>query len=103
MITEKDNKCPNCGSPYLIRYDRVWRIIINEYGIKNKIRIDRYQCKTCGTTHRLLLDYMFPYKQYRKDIILGVVEGTITSYAIEFEDYPSDKTKRRWVTEFHSG
>lgn len=38
-----------------------------------------------------------------KDIILGVVEGTITSYAIEFEDYPSDKTKRRWVTEFHSG
>lgn len=37
--------------------------------------------------HRELPDFIFPYKQYEAEIIIGVLEGFITCETLGFEDY----------------
>jgi hypothetical protein len=43
-----------------------------------------------------LPDFIFPYKQYEADIIIGVIEGLITCDTLGFEDYPCEMTMIRW-------
>ena len=77
-------------------YDRVDRIVIRKYGIKEKTKIVRFRCDNCAVTLRELPDWLLPFKHYDKNIIVGVVEGLITSDTIGFEDFPCEITMKRW-------
>lgn len=95
MISNNESICPKCGGE-LKYYDSVKRIVRTKYGCKSKVNIRRFQCKRCGSTHRELPDFIFPYKQYEADIIIGVIEGLITCETLGFEDYPCEITMFRW-------
>lgn len=95
MISNNESICPKCGGR-LKYYDSVDRIVRTKYGCKNKVKIRRFRCYKCRTMHRELPDFIFPYKQYEADIIIGVFEGLITCETIGFEDYPCEMTMLRW-------
>lgn len=92
---ERKPICSICGEP-LKYYDSVSRIVRTKARQTRKIKIPRYQCRTCGYIHRNLPDYIFPYKQYEAEVIVGVLEGLITSNTIGYEDYPCEMTMLRW-------
>ena len=87
--------CPYCGGS-MRQYDKVDRIVIRKYGVKEKTKIVRYRCEKCVVTLRELPNWLLPYKHYDKYIILGVVEGLINSATLGFEDYPCEVTMKRW-------
>ena len=95
MSAEKQLICPNCGaiSKY---YDKVSRIVRSRNRETKWIRVKRFRCPVCSCIHRDLPDYIFPYKQYESEVIIGVVEGLITCETVGFEDYPCEMTMSRW-------
>lgn len=95
MISVNESSCPICGGN-LKYYDTVRRIVRTKARITKKAYIRRFSCQQCGHMHRELPDYIFPYKQYEAEIIVGVVEGLITSSTLGFEDYPCEMTMKRW-------
>lgn len=98
MIFANVDVCPICGGS-LKYYDEVMRLIKGKDGRKQTTRIKRYKCKSCCHVHRRLPDYIFPFKQYDANIIIGVVENLITSETLGFEDYPCGLTMKRWRTQ----
>ncbi len=58
--------------------------------------ISRYHCEPCNHTFRVLPDSLAPFKHYNVDIIMKAVDGKITSDDLEYENYPCEKTMRRW-------
>lgn len=62
--------------------------------------ISRYRCAACNCVLRLIPDFLAPYKHYNVDIIMGVIEGKITSDILEYEDYPCENTMLRWLQWF---
>lgn len=88
--------CKHCGGS-MKPYDRVKRVLKIKGGHKHHIWIKRYRCSNCGKIHRMLPDYILPYKQYDAEIIKGVLEGLITTDTLGYEDYPCDKTMERWI------
>ena len=95
MISDSKSTCPKCGGQ-LKYYDTVKRIVRTKYGVKNKVDIRRFRCQKCSAMHRELPDFIFPYKQYEAEIIIGVLEGFITCETLGFEDYPCEMTMIRW-------
>lgn len=95
MISSNDSNCPKCGGQ-LKYYDSVKRLVRTKYGHKKKLIIRRLRCSKCRSIHRELPDFIFPYKQYEADIIIGVIEGLITCETLGFEDYPCEMTMIRW-------
>ena len=95
MIRRNQSMCPKCGGQ-LKRYDHVKRIVRTKYGKKKKVPLQRFRCAGCSTIHRELPEFIFPYKQYEADIIVGVLEGFITSDTLGFEDHPCEMTMIRW-------
>jgi len=95
MINNNESTCPKCGGQ-LKYYDSVKRIVRAKYGHKKKVDIKRFRCCKCHSIHRELPDFIFPYKQYEADIIIGVIEGLITCDTLGFEDYPCEMTMIRW-------
>ena len=77
-------------------YDTVQRILKSEYGRKSTVSVKRYKCFDCGSIKRDLPSTIEPFKQYERRIIVGVLNGSITSDLIEFEDYPCEMTMKRW-------
>ena len=88
--------CPDCLGE-LKYYDSVRRIVRTKYGKTNFVLIRRMRCDECNKFHREIPEFIFPYKHYEKEIIIGVVEGLITYNTIGFEDYPSELTMSRWI------
>jgi hypothetical protein len=88
--------CPKCGKE-MIFYDHVPRIMKVEYGVTKKIIIEREWCKSCKIFRRDLPDYILPFKHYRKDIVKGFMNGTLSQSDVKFEDYPSQSTINEWV------
>lgn len=95
MILESETMCPTCGDS-LKYYDRVKRIVRTKRRQTQRVVIRRLRCQKCKTIHRALPEFIFPYKQYEKEVILGVLEGLITSEVLGFEDYPAEITMDRW-------
>lgn len=95
MISNNELKCPKCGGN-LKYYDSVKRIVRTKGRFTKKVIIRRMRCVCCGSLHRELPDFMLPYKQYEADVVLGVVEGLISSDTLGFEDYPCEMTMVRW-------
>ena len=58
------------------------------------------KCPRCKKLHRELPDILAPYKHYHLDIIMGMLEGTLTKGEDEYEDYPCEKTVERWEAWF---
>ena len=95
MVTNNDSICPNCGGD-LKYYDSVRRSVRTKWRDRKWVKIRRLRCSDCGGLHRELPDYIFPYKHYEVEIIMGVLEGFITSETLGYEDYPCEVTMIRW-------
>lgn len=94
MVEENTDICPKCGGK-LVFYDAVPRVVKEEYGRKTVIKIKRKRCLTCGAYHRVMAD-IYPYKLYRRRIIVGILSGAISREERMYEDYPCDLTVMRW-------
>lgn len=95
MISNNESVCPCCGGQ-LKYYDTVKRIVRTKRRATSNVKIRRFRCSNCKSIHRELPDFIFPYKQYEAEVILGVLEGFITSETLGFEDYPCEMTMLRW-------
>jgi len=98
MVSNNESTCPYCGES-LKYYDRVKRIVRTKGRITKHIKIRRFRCQGCCTIHREIPDFIFPYKQYESEIIIGVLEGIITYESLEYEDYPCEMTMMRWKSQ----
>ncbi|MBQ8132900.1 MAG: hypothetical protein IJ192_00570 [Clostridia bacterium] len=98
MISKNENECPKCNGT-LKHYDTVKRIVRTKGRKTKRVNIKRLKCIVCGSVHREIPDYIFPYKQYEAELINGVLEGYITSDTLGYEDYPCEMTMNRWVSE----
>lgn len=65
-------------------------------GEKEWFEIERWHCPKCGKLHRVLPDFLAPYKHYDVDIITGTLDGTVTPDKKAFEDNPCETTMERW-------
>ena len=95
MIFGESIICPSCGQD-MRYYDSVKRTVKGRANSKRVIKIKRYRCHICSRVHRQLPNYIFPYKQYDSEIIIGVIENLITCETFGFEDYPCELTMIRW-------
>ena len=96
MITDNISICPDCGGT-LKHYDRTRRIVRTTGGKTKEIKIRRFKCVECRKIHRELPDSIFPYKQYEREIITGVLNGYISPNTLGYEDYPCETTMIRWI------
>lgn len=97
MVNHKESICPGCSGS-LKYYDSVQRIVRTMDRKTRHVRIRRFRCVNCGHVHRLLPNYLLPYKQYEKDIVLAILGGFITCETLGYEDYPCEMTMNRWKT-----
>ncbi len=96
MISDNTFVCPKCNSE-LKYYDSVQRVVRTKDRETNWVNIRRLRCVKCGSVHRELPGYIFPYKQYEAEVITGVLDGIITCETIGYEDYPCEATMTRWI------
>lgn len=96
MVALNDSFCPNCGG-YLKYYDSVYRIVRTRKRITKKILLRRMRCLSCYKIHRELTNDILPFKQYEKEVVIGVIEGLIDSSTYGFEDYPCESTIYIWT------
>lgn len=99
MVSEGECTCPRCGGE-LKHNGRVKRIVRTKGSEVRWINVRRLVCLGCGCIHRELPDYLFSYKHYVSETIIGVVKGEITAYDLEYEDYPCEGTMKGWKLEF---
>jgi len=95
VITKKTDICPDCGGA-LKKYDKVKRSVRYQEGQVEHITIQRYKCSNCGHVHRLIPHYVYPNKQYNKQLIDCVSNGYVSNDILGLEDYPCDMTIKRW-------
>lgn len=98
MVKKENDICPKCGGQLQSR-GSVKRLVRYKNGEKILVKVKRYSCKDCKSWHRVLPNYLIPYKHYPKEVIKGFVEGTLTNDILEFEDYPVDITVKRWKSQ----
>lgn len=98
MVRSGETVCPKCGGR-LRRYGNVWRIVRTKRRDTRWVQIRRLRCEKCHGIHRALPAFIFPYKQYEAEVIIGVLEGFITSTTLGFEDYPCEMTMTRWLAQ----
>ena len=67
-----------------------------EGGLIKVLRIRRLYCPCCHVLHNELPDCLSPYKQYATEVIEGALEGIVTPFDTESEDYPSTDSIKRW-------
>ena len=96
MVYEGEVCCPVCGG-ILKPYDHVMRGIRMEAGTKEHMYIRRLKCRQCGRIHRELPGRLLPYIQYDRSIVMGVINGLITTDDLNYEDYPCEMTMVRWL------
>ena len=87
--------CPICGCR-LKHYDYRSRNMKLEGGSVKIIKIRRLYCPSCDILHNELPDCLSPYKQYATEVIEGALEGIVTPFDEESEDYPSTDSIKRW-------
>lgn len=82
----------------LIFRDYCKRIIRYEDGTHEWIQIPRHRCNNpkCKRIHRMLPDFLVPYKHYNEETISGVLDGIVNPDDEDSEIYPSEKTMLRW-------
>lgn len=96
MVEIGETFCPLCGGE-LKHYDTVRRIVRSKKRQTRRTYIRRLRCQSCRTIHRELPYFIFPFKQYEKELILGVLEGLITPDTLGFENHPCEATMKHWL------
>ena len=88
--------CPVCKQGCLIFRDYCTRNVRYEGGETETYRIPRHQCNNprCKRIHRLLPDFMVPFKHYAEDVISDAVNDRLDPFRTD--DAPSLVTIRRW-------
>lgn len=99
MVHEDNILCPKCKGQ-LKHYDVVERHYKTKGGKVEVIRIRRSKCLMCGSVHREIPEFIFPFKRYESEVIYGVIEGFITPDILGYEDYPCEQTMIRWKTQY---
>lgn len=99
MVEKNKRVCPVCGGE-LKYYDNVERTVRTKNGIKKKMLLKRFRCLGCGKIHREIPKFIIPYKEYEKEIIIGVLDELITPETLGYEDYPCEMTMKRWKNEY---
>ena len=64
--------CPKCSSPLLKKYgfyDRHLVDFVDGTVVESILHVQRYYCKSCGTTHALVDTNVIPYKIYSLHLI----------------------------------
>ena len=87
--------CPHCGGELVYR-DTCSRHYKLGGGKRVWFRIRRLKCPHCNVLHRELPDVLAPFKHYRLDIIMGMLDGRLTTHDLKYENYPCEKTVERW-------
>ncbi len=98
MIINNELTCPQCRGE-IRYYDTVSRIVRTKKGVVRWTSVKRYICPICGSIHRMLPDSLIPHKHYEAEIIKGVINGSITPFDLDYEDYPCEMTMARWKAE----
>lgn len=94
-VMATDERCEDCGGK-LRHYDTVSRIVRTERGERQWIKVQRKYCVLCGRVRRYLPNYLLPYRHYRSNIIFGFLSGDLTSFNLDYEDYPCETTIKEW-------
>lgn len=95
LSNEANPVCPICGSP-LHHHDsrkRIWRL---PNGKVRHLLIRRMYCCSCRRLHNELPHCLVPYKHYGTTVIEKVVDETVTSSTLGYEDYPCEQTMHDW-------
>lgn len=69
--------CPDCGGSLKHRdyTTRKWKTTEDDWEF---IKTPRHKCTVCGKLHRILPEFLMPYKHYDKNVIEDVREGRLT-------------------------
>ena len=88
--------CPECKAGDLHFRDYCKRIRKLEGGDKEWISIPRHQCDNpaCRRVHRMLPDFLVPFKHYQESVIADAIDERIVPD--ESDDRPSVQTAIRW-------
>ena len=88
--------CPECGIGELKHRDFCRRVSKEEGGGKKWYLIPRGKCTHCSKTHRMLPDFMVPFKHYTSEVISGALDGVVTADDLDSENHPCATTISRW-------
>lgn len=90
--------CTTCKKGRLRCRDHVKRICRLEGGETEWFIIPRHQCDNdgCGRMHRMVPDFLVPFKHYKAEIISGVLDGIVTPSDEDSFDQPSENTMKAW-------
>ena len=85
-----------CKEGTLIFRDYCKRIVRHDDGERETFHIPRHKCSNprCGKLHRMLPDFMVPFKHYTEDVISDCVNNS--SEQSQICDGPSTSTIDRW-------
>ena len=85
-----------CKDGQLEFRDYCSRIVRQEGGDSEWIRIPRYRCNNpgCRKLHRILPDILVPYKHYQEEVIADSLDGRISPS--DSDDRPSEQTVKNW-------
>ena len=72
-----------------------------EDGRKHWYKIPRCRCEHCGALHRMIPDFLIPFKHYETEVIGGVLEKVITPDTAP-DDGPCEMTMLRWLRWFEA-
>lgn len=91
-----DYLCPVCREGSLIFRDYCKRTVRHEGGEAEDFAIPRHQCNNprCRKVHRMLPDFMVPFKHYTEDVISDAVNDRLDLCMTG--DAPSPSTVMRW-------
>lgn len=71
-----------------------WRTWKREGGEQRRLKIDVAKCPDCKKRHRVLPDFLTPYKHYDSEAIEDVLDEVISE--ADGLDYPCEITMQRW-------
>lgn len=74
IVPDEPVRC-GCGGKVVKRGSK-GRYIINDEGIRNRYILKRVYCPACDKLHMVVPNFIEPYKQYDKNVIEGVRNGT---------------------------
>jgi len=95
-----DPDCPYCQER-LIANDWNIRCCRNLDGTMKKYMVEDRRCVKCGRMHRLLPDFLVPYKRYGREaieeMIFNDIDDTLTKYPDTSNEYTIKRYKKWWL------
>ena len=90
---KKYPNCPKCNNIMKFR-DTCNRHSKNKESECTWYVLRRFEC--CGSTHREIPDFLFPYKHYEADVVQAAIDGNTDGIAAD------ESTIRRWQSQWET-